>query len=119
MLRSSVATSPYAIMALQCAFSWLLGLFSMGTFRYAVFLTLIASSNVILCNYVIHAPPGYHGTVKTFYSRVAGISLGVVIVFLCDLILPWYTSTAAMEVKLKLQLQAVVFAMQVHAFVCL
>ena len=102
MLRSGVATSPYAIMALQCTFSWLLGLFSLGIFRYAIFLTLIASSSVILCNYQIHVPPVYHGSVATFYTRTAAICGGVAVVFLCDLILPWYTSTAALEVKFAL-----------------
>ena len=36
-------------------------------YRYLVFLTVITTQSVILCQYLPHDPPGYHGTVRTSY----------------------------------------------------
>ena len=59
----------------------------MTEFKYAVFLTLITADAVILCQY---SPlPGSHGEVRYFYARCASISVGVLVVLLIGLILPW------------------------------
>lgn len=49
-----------------------------------MFLTLITTEAVILCQYQPNAPPGYHGTVKYFYARVVDIAIGLVIVMVRD-----------------------------------
>lgn len=75
--------------AIICVYTWLLGLFSMTEFKYAVFLTLITADAVILCQY--SPRPGAHGQTRYFYARCASIAVGVVVVLLIGLILPWYT----------------------------
>ncbi|KAK9815502.1 hypothetical protein WJX72_004760 [[Myrmecia] bisecta] len=95
MLRPSVATSPYALTAIVCTFTCLCGFLTMTQFKYAVFLTLVTADALILCQYT--GRPGSHGTPQYFYARVAMVSGGVVVVYLIDLIMPWYASSAALE----------------------
>ena len=52
-----------------------------------VFLTLITSDAVILCQYT--GRPGSTGNVKYFYGRCASVAIGVLFVLLMDMILPW------------------------------
>jgi len=73
--------------AIICVYTWLFGLASQTEFKYAVFLSLITAHAVILCQY---SPlPGSHGRAKYFYARCAFIAVGVVVVLLIGLILPW------------------------------
>ncbi|KAK9862353.1 hypothetical protein WJX84_000490, partial [Apatococcus fuscideae] len=95
MLRSNLATNPYGLMALLCVVTFLSGYFSLGPFKYAVFLLLITSNALVLCQY--QPVPGHTGTVLSFYSRIVDIVVGVVYCLLLDLIWPWYTSSAALE----------------------
>lgn len=79
--------SPVALAAIICAYTWLLGLVALTQFKYAVFLTLITADAVILCQY---SPlPGAHGQARYFYARCASIAVGVLVVLLIGLILPW------------------------------
>lgn len=41
MLRADLATNPYGLVALLCAFTFLAGYFSLGPFKYGVFLLLM------------------------------------------------------------------------------
>ncbi|DBA72154.1 TPA: hypothetical protein ACH3X2_010874 [Trebouxia sp. C0005] len=95
MLRTGLATSPVALAAIICVYTWLFGLASQTQYKYAVFLTLITADAVILCQY--SPVPGSHGNPKYFYARCASIAVGVVVVLLIGLILPWFTYTDAMD----------------------
>ena len=52
-----------------------------------VFLTLITSDAVILCQYT--GRPGSTGSAIYFYGRCASVGIGVLFVLLMDMILPW------------------------------
>ncbi|KAK9815248.1 hypothetical protein WJX72_000626 [[Myrmecia] bisecta] len=95
MLRPSVATNPYALTAIVCTFTCMCGFLTMTQFKYAVYLTLITSDALILCQYTVR--PDSHGNPQYFYARVAMVSGGVVVVYLIDLVMPWYASSAALE----------------------
>ena len=90
MLGSPVASNPYAIMVFTCLFTFVAAQFALSAFKYAVFLMLITCYSLILCQYVAPPPPGFHGTVRILYDRLADVAIGVVAVLLLDLILPWY-----------------------------
>ena len=87
MLRTGLATAPVALAALICCYTWIMGLFSMTEFKYAVFLTLITADAVVLCQY--SPTQGHTGNVRYFYARCASIGVGVVVVWLFGAILPW------------------------------
>ncbi|KAK9816005.1 hypothetical protein WJX74_009869 [Apatococcus lobatus] len=95
MLRADLATNPYGLMVLLCAFTFMTGYWSLGPFKYGIFLLLITSNALVLCQYV--PTPGHHGSVLQFYARIADIAVGVIYCILIDLIWPWYTSSAALE----------------------
>ncbi|KAL3157526.1 hypothetical protein ABBQ32_011986 [Trebouxia sp. C0010 RCD-2024] len=97
MLGSPIASNPYAILVFTCLFTFVAAQFALTTFKYAVFLMLITTYSVILCQYHPHPPPGFHGSVRILYDRLVDVSIGVVIVLLLDLILPWYVSSASLE----------------------
>ena len=79
--------SPVALAVIICAYTWLFGLAQSTPFKYAVFLTLITADAVILCQY--SPVPGSTGQVKYFYGRCASIAVGVIVVLIIGLILPW------------------------------
>ena len=87
MLRTGLATAPVALAALICCYTWIMGLFSMTEFKYAVFLTLITADAVVLCQY--SPTQGHTANVRYFYARCASIGVGVVVVWLFGAILPW------------------------------
>ena len=89
MLGSPVASNPYAVMCFVCLFTFLAAQAALTTFKYAVFLMLITTDSVILCQYR-PGVPGLHGSVRIFYDRLVDVAIGVLIVLLLDLILPWY-----------------------------
>ena len=88
MLGSPVASNPYAVMCLVSLFTFVAALAALSAFKYAVFLMLITAYSIILCQYRPDAP-GSHGTVRIFYDRLVDITIGVIVVLLLDLILPW------------------------------
>ena len=92
MLGSPIASNPYAIMCFTCLFTFLAAQFALTTFKYAVFLMLITAYSLILCQYRAPPPPGFTGSVRVLYDRLVDVAIGVVIVLLLDLILPWYTA---------------------------
>lgn len=98
MLRTQSATSPVLLVAVLCVWVFLGSWLALKTeIRYAVFLTIITTEAVILCQYQPNAPPGYHGTAKYFYARVVDIAIGLVLVMVVDLaFLPWYSSEAVL-----------------------
>lgn len=87
MLGRPVASNPYAVMVFVCLFTFVAAHFALSTFKYAVFLMLITAYSIILCQY--RPLPGFHGTVRIFYDRLVDVAIGVVVVLLLDLILPW------------------------------
>ena len=87
LLTIPVCCSPVALAAIICVYTWLFGLASQTEFKYAVFLSLITADAVILCQY---SPlPDSHGKAKYFYARCASIAVGVLLVLIIGLILPW------------------------------
>ena len=90
MLGSPIASNPYAILVFACLFTFVAAQFALTTFKYAVFLMLITTYSIILCQYHPNPPPGFHGSVRVLYDRLVDVAIGVVIVLLLDLILPWY-----------------------------
>ena len=106
MLRAGLATSPVALAALICCYTWLLGLASMTEFKYAVFLTLITADAIVLCQYSPRA--GRHGTAKYFYARCASIGVGVVFVALVGMILPWYVCVQRKCMMLAIHLSTLI-----------
>ncbi|DBB10182.1 TPA: hypothetical protein ACH3X3_001759 [Trebouxia sp. C0006] len=96
MLGSPVASNPYAIMCFMSLFTFVAALAALSAFKYAVFLMLVTAYSLILCQYTPNVP-GFHGTVHIFYDRLVDIAIGVLVVLLLDLILPWYVSSAALE----------------------
>lgn len=59
--------------------------------RYGVFLTLITTEAVILCQYRPDAPPGYHGTLEYYYARIADVAIGLAVCLVCHRILSLFT----------------------------
>ncbi|KAA6424276.1 MAG: hypothetical protein FRX49_05488 [Trebouxia sp. A1-2] len=96
MLGSPVASNPYAVMCFVSLFTFVAALAALSTFKYAVFLMLVTAYSLILCQYRPNIP-GFHGTVHIFYDRLVDITIGVLVVLLLDLILPWYVSSASLE----------------------
>jgi len=88
MLGSPVASNPYAIMCFMSLFTFVAALAALSAFKYAVFLMLVTAYSLILCQYTPNVP-GFHGTVHIFYDRLVDIAIGVLVVLLLDLILPW------------------------------
>lgn len=96
MLGSPVASNPYAVMCFVSLFTFVAALAALSAFKYAVFLMLVTAYSLILCQYR-PSVPGFHGTVHIFYDRLVDIAIGVLVVLLLDLILPWYVSSASLE----------------------
>lgn len=88
MLGSPVASNPYAVMCFVSLFTFVAALAALSAFKYAVFLMLVTAYSLILCQYR-PSVPGFHGTVHIFYDRLVDIAIGVLVVLLLDLILPW------------------------------
>ncbi len=88
MLGSPVASNPYAIMCFTCLFTFVAAQAALTTFKYAVFLMLVTTYSIVLCQYKAGVP-GFHGSVRIFYDRLVDVAIGVVVVLLLDLILPW------------------------------
>jgi hypothetical protein len=95
MLGSPVASNPYAIMCFVSLFTFVAALAALSAFKYAVFLMLVTAYSLILCQYRPNVP-GFHGTVHIFYDRLVDIAIGVLVVLLLDLILPWYAFASCM-----------------------
>ncbi|BDA49627.1 hypothetical protein COCOBI_14-2470 [Coccomyxa sp. Obi] len=95
MLRSGLATNPYALVAIVCTVTALVAPVTLTVYKYAVFLMLITFDSLILCQY--SPTPGSTGSTLRYYARVVDITLGVIIVLAIELILPWYTSVASLE----------------------
>lgn len=94
MLGSPIASNPYAILCFTCLFTFVAAQFALTMFKYAVFLMLITAYSLILCQYQAPPPPGFTGSVRVLYDRLVDVAIGVVVVLLLDLILPWYATTA-------------------------
>ena len=88
MLGAPVASNAYAVMVFVCLFTFVAAHFALSTFKYAVFLMLITAYSIILCQFR-PGVPNFTGTVRIFYDRLVDIAIGVVVVLLLDLILPW------------------------------
>lgn len=88
MLGVPVASNPYAVMCFVCLFTFLAAQFALTQFKYAVFLMLITTYSVCLCQYQ-PGVPGFHGSIRVPYDRLVDVGIGVVVVLLLDLILPW------------------------------
>lgn len=66
--------------------------------RYGVFLLLSTTLSITLCQYQPNAPAGFAGTDVQFYGKLASVGIGLsVVVAVCGLVFPWYTSEAVME----------------------
>lgn len=87
MLGIPVASNPYAVMCFVCLFTFFAAQFAVSQFKYAVFLMLITTYSVCLCQY--QPVPGFHGSIRVPYDRLVDISIGVVVVLILDLIWPW------------------------------
>lgn len=92
MLGSPIASNPYAIMCFACLFTFVAAQFALTMYKYAVFLMLITTYSLILCQYRAPPPPGFTGSVRILYDRLVDVAIGVIIVLLLDLILPWYVA---------------------------
>lgn len=112
MLRTSLATSPVALAVIICAYTWLFGLAQSTPFKYAVFLTLITADAVILCQY--SPVPGSAGSVKYFYGRCASIAVGVIVVLIIGLILPWFTYADALDTLGSAYKEATKLTLEIH-----
>jgi hypothetical protein len=51
MISQAMATSPYGLMAIICAYTFLVALCGQSQFRVAITLTLMSLSGVVLCQY--------------------------------------------------------------------
>ena len=89
MLGSPIASNPYAILCFTCLFTFVAAQFALSAFKYAVFLMLITTYSLVLCQYRAPAPPGFHGSVRILYDRLVDVAIGVLVVLALDLILPW------------------------------
>lgn len=95
MLGSPIASNPYAILCFACLFTFVAAQFALTMFKYAVFLMLITAYSLILCQYRAPPPPDFTGSVRILYDRLVDVAIGVVVVLLLDLILPWCVNTAS------------------------
>lgn len=87
MLGSPVASNPYAVMCFVCLFTFFAAQFALSQFKYAVFLMLITTYSVCLCQF--SPAPGFHGSIRVPYDRLVDVTIGVIVVLILDLILPW------------------------------
>lgn len=94
MLGSPIASNPYAILCFTCLFTFVAAQYVLTMFKYAVFLMLVTAYSLILCQYRAPPPPGFTGSIRVLYDRLVDVAIGVVVVLLLDLILPWYVTTA-------------------------
>eukprot|EP00884_Botryococcus_braunii_P019997 jgi/Botrbrau1/6681/Bobra.0202s0022.2 len=95
MLNHDLATNPYALSALLGVCAFVAGTLTGKPYKYAVILTMITMNSIVLCQY---NPEGKGtGSVHLYIVRIVDICVAVAAVFLIEFILPWYTSTAALE----------------------
>ncbi|KAG2431908.1 hypothetical protein HXX76_009399 [Chlamydomonas incerta] len=96
MLDADLATNPYGLMAIICAYTFLVGCASAHTYRMGIVFTLMAMASLILCQY--RGCCGATGSVELYAARVLMVMAGCSVpVLLSNLVLPWYTSDWALE----------------------
>eukprot|EP00798_Chlamydomonas_sp_ICE-L_P018570 gene18570-25079_t len=102
MLHNGLATNPYALMALICAFTFLVGTQAKEAHKKVVALTLLSFTAVILCQYKLdcdESGDSCSGSMAFYATRVLSILIGIIVAFVVgNLVLPWYTSDWALEV---------------------
>ena len=94
MLGSPIASNPYAILCFTCLFTFVAAQVALTMFKYAVFLMLITAYSLFCASTRPPPPPGFTGSVRVLYDRLVDVAIGVVVVLLLDLILPWYVTFA-------------------------
>ncbi|KAG2454348.1 hypothetical protein HYH02_001373 [Chlamydomonas schloesseri] len=96
MLHAHLATNPYGLMAVICAYTWLVGATNASTLRTGTVLTLMTLSAIILCQY--KGCCGATGSVEVYAARVLAVMAGCSVpVLVSNLVLPWYTSDWALQ----------------------
>lgn len=96
MWHPAVAANPYALMAIMVAAAFLVGLLGHTRGRVAITLTLMTLSALVLCQYSGVGP----GRLEVAAARVVSVLAGVLLaVLVCNIVLPWYTSTWAIKVR--------------------
>ncbi|KAK9811575.1 hypothetical protein WJX72_006372 [[Myrmecia] bisecta] len=96
MFDPALATKPVPLAVILVAFTFLSGCASTSQFKVAVVLMVIAFNTQILCQFV--GCCSAHGTVRFFYTQLAGISAAVLLALLVsNLLLPWYASCRALD----------------------
>ncbi|KAG2431911.1 hypothetical protein HXX76_009402 [Chlamydomonas incerta] len=96
MLDADLATNPYGLMAIICAYTFLVGCASAHALRSGIVLTLMTLSGIVLCQY--RGCCGATGSVKVYAARVLSVMAGCSLpVLFSNLVLPWYTSDWALE----------------------
>ncbi|PNH05904.1 hypothetical protein TSOC_007796 [Tetrabaena socialis] len=89
MIGTDLATNPYGLMAVICAFTFMVGCLSTHQLRLLVVMTLMTFTSVILCQF--KGCCGATGSAKVYGARVLAVTMGCAVpVLLTNLILPWW-----------------------------
>ncbi|KAG2454349.1 hypothetical protein HYH02_001374 [Chlamydomonas schloesseri] len=98
MLDPDLATNPYGLMVVICAYTFLVGASSTAIRAYSlgIVFTLMAMNSIILCQYVGCCDAS--GSVQLYAARVLMVMAGCSVpVLVSNLVLPWYTSDWALQ----------------------
>lgn len=97
MAGPDLANSPYGLLVVFSVVTFLVGYLGVGSqYRTAITLALMTLSAIILCQY--RGCCGATGTLRFYLNRVLAVILGCLTsVLISNLMLPWYTSTWAMD----------------------
>ncbi|KAK9809682.1 hypothetical protein WJX73_004536 [Symbiochloris irregularis] len=92
-----LASNPYGLTALSCAWAFFVGSFALTPFKYAAFLAVMIFNAMIFSQFSYTRAPGAHGTTAYYISRVSEYSIGICVALIFTLLDPWYLSEDALQ----------------------
>ena len=92
MHNSKLATNPYGLTALVCAWALLVGTFMQTNFRYACFLSVVVFNALIYNQFSYARVPGATGSLHYYTARLSEYGIGITLALLITLADPWWVS---------------------------
>lgn len=89
MHNSRLATDPYTLTALACAWAFLAGHLMLTPFRYACFLAVLVFNAMIYNQFSYVRIPGATGTKHYYVARLSEYGLGITIALVWTMVDPW------------------------------